>query len=143
MQETDNVQPVHDSPSQRPQEAKKLTFTRELRPMLYGFGDDPDPRQDSVELVEGLLLSYLDTFLCDCQAVASTRSLPGYGQGPKVKLEDIMYCLRRDEKKTARVEEMLYQNENLKRARRIMDFDEVGAASASGPGAHFGDMDAE
>ncbi len=27
--------------------------------MMYGFGDDANPRQDSVELVEELLLEYL------------------------------------------------------------------------------------
>lgn len=30
-----------------------------VRPMMYGFGDDPNPRQDSVELVEELMLEYL------------------------------------------------------------------------------------
>ncbi len=27
--------------------------------MMYGFGDDANPRQDSVELVEELMLEYL------------------------------------------------------------------------------------
>ena len=30
-----------------------------VRPMMYGFGDDANPRQDSVELVEELMLEYL------------------------------------------------------------------------------------
>lgn len=123
---------VRESPSKQPGQRRQV-FVKELRPMMYGFGDDPDPRADSVVLVEDLLLGYLDTLLQDCQAVAATRQNPS--QGPaKVKLEDILYCLRHDEKKTARVEEMLYQNENLKRARRILDFDEVG---------QFGEVDAD
>lgn len=38
---------------------------------MYGFGDDINPRQDTVELVEDLMIEYIETivnkmvYLCD------------------------------------------------------------------------------
>ena len=34
-------------------------FSLIVRPMMYGFGDDPVPRNDSVELMEDLVVDYL------------------------------------------------------------------------------------
>ena len=86
--------------------------------MMYGFGDDPVPHPDSLQLVEDLTLHYLHQFLNDC---LSTSQQAG---SAKVRLEDIMFVLRRDEKKTARVEELLYMNEELKKARRAFEVED-------------------
>ena len=32
-----------------------------VRPLMYGFGDDINPRQDTVELVEDLMIEYIET----------------------------------------------------------------------------------
>jgi transcription initiation factor TFIID subunit 13 len=86
--------------------------------MLYGFGDDPNPHPDSLQLVQDLTLSYLSTFLHDCLSVSQQAG------SAKVRLEDIMYVLRKDEKKRARVEELLFMNEELKKARRAFEVEE-------------------
>jgi transcription initiation factor TFIID subunit 13 len=39
----------------------------------------------------------------------------------KVQIEDIMYLLRKDPKKYARVKDLLIMNEELKRARKAFD----------------------
>lgn len=31
---------------------------------MYGFGDDINPRQDTLELVEDLMIEYLETIVC-------------------------------------------------------------------------------
>lgn len=104
----------------------KSQLAKELRPMMYGFGDDPSPHPDSVQLVEDLALQYLHQFLQDCLLVSQQA-----GSG-KVRLEDVMFALRRDGKKTARVEELLFMNEELKKARRAFEVDEGGSGNGNG-----------
>lgn len=57
--------------------------------------------------------------------VSSSGSLPALAV-PSVKLrtDDLMHVLRRDPKKLARVEELLFMNEELKRARKVFDIEE-------------------
>ena len=57
--------------------------------------------------------------------VASLGTLPAQAQ-PTIKLrtEDLLHVLRHDPKKLARVEELLFMNEELKRARKAFDIDE-------------------
>lgn len=38
---------------------QKALFAKELRLLLHAFGDDPNPREDTLELVERLLIDYL------------------------------------------------------------------------------------
>lgn len=49
-----------------------------------------------------------------------------YQNNGKLKTDDIMFALRKDPKKLARVEELLYMNDELKRARKAFEMDEVG-----------------
>ena len=44
--------------------------------------------------------------------------------GGKFRTDDILFVLRKDLKKYARVEELLFMNEELKRARKAFDVDE-------------------
>lgn len=44
--------------------------------------------------------------------------------GGKFRTDDILFVLRKDPKKYARVEELLFMNEELKRARKAFDVDE-------------------
>jgi transcription initiation factor TFIID subunit 13 len=103
--------PPKDDPSQP-------DFTKELRPMMYGFGDAPDPHPASVALVQDLTLSYLHNFLDQVQSTAQSAG------SAKVRLEDVMFVLRKDKKKLVRVEELLFMNEELKKARKAFDVDE-------------------
>lgn len=52
-------------------------------------------------------------------------SLPSIST-PSVKLrtDDLLHVLRHDPKKLARIEELLFMNEELKRARRAFEIDE-------------------
>ena len=40
-----------------------LNITLLVRPLMYGFGDDINPRQDTVELVEDLMIEYVETIV--------------------------------------------------------------------------------
>lgn len=47
--------------------------------------------------------------------------------GGKLKTDDLLFVLRNDPKKHARVEELLFMNEELKRARKAFEMEDDGA----------------
>jgi transcription initiation factor TFIID subunit 13 len=49
--------------------------------------------------------------------------------GGKIKTDDLLFVLRKDTKKYARVEELLYMNEEVKKAKRAFDTEELPANS--------------
>lgn len=81
--------------------------------MLYGFGDVEQPREDTVELVEDYMMEFMKETLVKAANVSEKRG--------KIKSDDIMHVLRNDPKKYARIEELLYMNEELKNARKAFD----------------------
>ncbi|MCO5578097.1 hypothetical protein L7F22_031935 [Adiantum nelumboides] len=95
---------------------KRGLFTRELRIMMYGFGDDPDPIPETVSLVEDILIDYITEMVHKAQDIASRRG--------KLTTEDLMFLVRKDARKFARVKELLAMNEELKRARKAFEVDE-------------------
>ena len=101
---------------------------------MYGFGDDANPRQDTVELVEDLMIEYIETivhinnpvhppsfYLFQLHQAHKVALL----HGGKVKTDDLLFVLRKDTKKYARVEELLYMNEEVRKAKKAFDTDEV------------------
>lgn len=42
-----------------PRHVSPLSLLHVVRPLLYGFGDNESPRQDTVELVEELVVEYI------------------------------------------------------------------------------------
>ncbi|KAG8861197.1 hypothetical protein FRB96_003147 [Tulasnella sp. 330] len=92
----------------------KGAFSKDLRNMMYGFGDDVNPAQDSVNVMEEILMEYIADV---CQtALKSTRK-------STIKLDDLKRVLSRpaDAKKLARMEELLFMQEDIKRARAQFD----------------------
>ncbi|KAL2649316.1 hypothetical protein R1flu_017444 [Riccia fluitans] len=100
---------------------KRGTFSKDLRLMMYGFGDDPDPLPETVQLVEDILLDYITEMIHKAQEVASKRG--------KLTTEDIMFLVRKDSRKFARVKELLAMNEELKKARKAFEVDEEKLAN--------------
>lgn len=108
--------------------------------MMYGFGDSECPRADTAELVEDLVVDYIADVVARAVAfglVANPPPVPGAagtsgaGGAPfpyRLRTEDVLHVLRDEPKKVARVEELLFMNEEVKRARRVMDIDEEAAA---------------
>ncbi|KAG0321715.1 hypothetical protein BGZ99_003738 [Dissophora globulifera] len=95
---------------------KKYVFNKELKQLMYGFGDVPNPSNDAVGVLEDMLIEYLtDT----CTAAAGIADKRG-----KVNVEDFKFVLRKDAKKRARVDELLYMNEDIRRAKKLADIPE-------------------
>lgn len=94
--------------------SRKRYFSKELRCMMYGFGDDQNPYTETVDMLEDLVINFIgDTAL---------RALE-VGRSGKVTVEDVMYLVRRDPRKYSRIRDLLSMNEELKKARKA--FDEV------------------
>jgi len=77
---------------------------------MYGFGDDRNPASDTVNVMEEILIEYI---IDVCQtALASTKK-------SRLSIEDLRRALSRsaDAKKLARMEELLFMQEDIKRAR--------------------------
>ncbi|CCM02374.1 uncharacterized protein FIBRA_04469 [Fibroporia radiculosa] len=97
--------------SARKQPTFKGLFTKELRNLMYGFGDDRNPAHDTVNVMEEILVEYIVD-------VCQTALTPGKGK-TRLSIEDIRRVLSRpaDAKKLARMEELLFMQEDIKRAR--------------------------
>ena len=92
---------------------KKRLFTRELRYMMHGFGDDPNPYSETVDLLEDLVIEFITETTTKAMEVGKSRG--------KVHVEDIIFLIRKDAKKYSRVKDLLMMNEELKKARKAFD----------------------
>ena len=91
---------------------RKRMFSRDLRYMMHGFGDDQNPYQDTVDLVEDLVIEFITEMTVKTMAV---------GKKGKIHVDDILFIVRRDPKKYTRVKDLLNMNEELKKAKQIFD----------------------
>eukprot|EP00112_Aurelia_sp_Birch-Aquarium-sp1_P009586 Seg2094.1 transcript_id=Seg2094.1/GoldUCD/mRNA.D3Y31 product="Transcription initiation factor TFIID subunit 13" protein_id=Seg2094.1/GoldUCD/D3Y31 len=95
----------------------KRLFRKELRCMMYGFGDDEVPYTESVDLLEDMLIAYITEM---------TQKAMQIGKKGRVHVEDMVFLIRKDPKKYARVKELLTMNEELKKARKAFDAESYG-----------------
>ncbi|GMR38018.1 hypothetical protein PMAYCL1PPCAC_08213 [Pristionchus mayeri] len=93
----------------KPAAEGKGVFRKELAKMMYGFGDDKEPYDKTLEMLESIVLDYIKEMCERAKAV---------GKPDKIQLEDIHYLIRRDTKKFARVKDLLSMSEELKKARK-------------------------
>lgn len=93
---------------------RRRFFSKELRCMLYGFGDDMNPFTETVDFLEDLVIEYITEI---------THKAMEIGRTGRVAVEDIVFLVRKDRRKYARVKDLLTMNEELKKARKA--FDEV------------------
>ena len=91
---------------------RKRIFSKELRCMMYGFGDDLNPYTESVDMIEDLVLQFISDI--------AIRAL-NFGANDRISIEDLMYILRKDTKKYSRLKELLDMNLELRQARRAFD----------------------
>ncbi|KAG5638368.1 hypothetical protein H0H81_000379 [Sphagnurus paluster] len=88
----------------------KGLFTKELKSLMYGFGDERNPANDTVNVMEEILVEYI-TDVCQTAGSSSRKT--------RLSIEDLRRALSRpaDAKKLARMEELLFMQEDIKRAR--------------------------
>ncbi|KAH6563017.1 hypothetical protein BASA50_011384 [Batrachochytrium salamandrivorans] len=93
----------------------KKQFEREVRGLMYGFGDVPNPLNESVELMDELLV----WFIRDLCEKAQNKAIS------KLKTSDFLGALAKDPKKLARAHELLKLDKELKSARAAFDVQEL------------------
>ena len=98
-----------------------------VKNLMYGFGDDRNPANDTVSVMEEILIEYITDVVrlffqfgvqnsqqkLQCQAAA------GPLRKSRLSVDDLRRVLSRpaDAKKLARMEELLFMQEDIKRAR--------------------------
>eukprot|EP00088_Acartia_fossae_P030071 TRINITY_DN3102_c0_g1_i2.p2 TRINITY_DN3102_c0_g1~~TRINITY_DN3102_c0_g1_i2.p2 ORF type:complete len:154 (-),score=58.58 TRINITY_DN3102_c0_g1_i2:711-1136(-) len=93
---------------------RRRYFNKELKCMLYGFGDDKNPYTETVDFLEDLVMEFIQDM---------TQKAMDIGRTGRVQVEDIIFLVRKHPRMYARVRELLTMNEELKKARKA--FDEV------------------
>ncbi|KAI9492242.1 transcription initiation factor IID, 18kD subunit-domain-containing protein [Zychaea mexicana] len=99
---------------------RKGMFAKDLKLLMYGFGDVSNPASDSVAVMDDLVINYITEMCQEAAKVAEHRG--------KVRVEDFKYVLRKDKKKIGRVEELLYMNDDIRRAKQLFDEKEMDPA---------------
>lgn len=77
--------------------------------MMHGFGDDPSPYEETVDLIEELAINFITDMTFRAMEV---------GKSGKISEKDIEFLVRKDPRKLARLEELLQMNEELKIMRK-------------------------
>lgn len=96
----------HDGP---PPQKKRRLFHRELKYMMHGFGDDPNPYSETVDLVEELVIQFITEMTLKAMEV---------GKSGKVHVNDIIFIIRKDPKKYSRVRDLLMMKEQIDKAKK-------------------------
>ncbi|KIM31080.1 hypothetical protein M408DRAFT_45797, partial [Serendipita vermifera MAFF 305830] len=88
----------------------KGLFTKDLKEIMFGLGDEA-PAPDTVGLMEDILIEYLH----------ETIVAAGQGGGKTIQIDDVRRVLQGpgDERKLARLEELLLLQIEIKKARAI------------------------
>ncbi|KAI0721004.1 transcription initiation factor IID 18 kDa subunit [Cerioporus squamosus] len=91
---------------------------------MYGFGDDRNPANDTVNVMEEILIEYI---------VDVCQTASGGGKKSRLSIEDLRRALSRpaDAKKLARMEELLFMQEDIKRARAQFDEPDMHPAGSN------------
>jgi transcription initiation factor TFIID subunit 13 len=93
---------------------------------MYGFGDDRNPSNDTVNVMEEILIEYItdvvsfsSPHLCCANISPQCQTAGGASRKARLSIEDLRRALSRpaDAKKLARLEELLFMQEDIKRAR--------------------------
>ncbi|XP_075856050.1 transcription initiation factor TFIID subunit 13 isoform X1 [Microcebus murinus] len=90
----------------------QMPLKLQVRCMMYGFGDDQNPYTESVDILEDLVIEFITEM---------THKAMSIGRQGRVQVEDIVFLIRKDPRKFARVKDLLTMNEELKRARKAFD----------------------
>ena len=75
----------------------RYLFMEELAKLAYSFGDEKDPRSDTVELLECYVIEYIKDLLSKAQNRSNRR-----GQ-PKLEIQDLMHYLKDQPKQFHRI----------------------------------------
>lgn len=103
----------------QPQRESKYLFLKEISQLCYGFGDEREPRLDTIQLIECYMIEYIKDLLNKSQ----NRSLRR-GQ-PKIELEDLLHYLKDSPKQYHRVKKLLKEKTNVESTSANLNDEEI------------------
>lgn len=112
----------------------KGQFTRDLQPMLYGFGDAPVPLKETVALVEDIVIDYVGTMAHQASDLSGPHS--------KVTEHELLHLVRKDARKYSRARELIQMSAVLAESKRLLD-DKDSLQAAADAGGEEGDRQQE
>lgn len=103
-------------------------FSKDLPWLMYGFGDADKPLKESVDLVEEIAMQYITDTVHTAMRAAAARSAAATGAAAarrdELKLEDVLYAVRRDPRKVARIQELIRRQQDIENAKRLIKADD-------------------
>lgn len=119
IQQYHHAHPPHHSSSPHSSETppppkRRQLFHRELKYMMHGFGDDPNPYSETVELVEELVIQFVTEMTLKAMEV---------GKSGRVHVNDIIFIIRKDKKKYSRTKDLLMMKEQIDKAKKAFSED--------------------
>jgi transcription initiation factor TFIID subunit 13 len=97
---------------------KQRLFTKDVKSLLYAFGDVEEPLPDTVNAVEDILMNYVLDLCHDAHAYSKVTCRQ------KVRVDDFKFALRKDPYKYGRLEELLKMSKAIETARKEFDSSE-------------------
>ena len=82
--------------------------------MMRGFGDDPNPYSETVDLIEELVIRFITEM---------TQKAMDVGKSGRVQVNDIIFIIRKDPKKYSRVKDLLMMKEQIDKAKKAFTED--------------------
>lgn len=102
---------------------KKNKDLSDLKQLMYGFGDSKAPLEESVELLD----EFVQEFILNLAEKALKRSRRRESNSNEIKVEDLLYFLQPDNKKSMRVAKIIqtYQicKETLNKKNKYQNFE--------------------
>ncbi|OMJ81698.1 hypothetical protein SteCoe_17748 [Stentor coeruleus] len=92
----------------QPRVESRNLFMKELSQLSYSFGDEKDPRSDTLQLLECYMIEYVKDLLLKAQSRSNRR-----GQ-PKLEISDIMHYLKDHPKQYHRIKMLQKQRTDAK-----------------------------
>ena len=94
--------------------SEKALLVRDIQKMMYGFGDSKAPYQESILLVEEIILEFI---------AEATISAFKTCKKNKLTVEDILFVVKDDIMKSSRIVDLLRMNERIKQAKQNLEDD--------------------
>mmetsp|Transcript_30119 Transcript_30119/g.39663 ORF Transcript_30119/g.39663 Transcript_30119/m.39663 type:complete len:124 (-) Transcript_30119:349-720(-) len=88
----------------------KGKLKKDIEPMMYGFGDSWEKCPDTVDLMENIVIEYIQSFLEDAGEISQLRG--------RLDADCFVFSIRKDKRKCERIEELLQLDQEIKRIRK-------------------------
>lgn len=91
----------------QPNRRNGYRFQEDIKKMMYGFGDDLDPIQETTELMEQYLIEYLSNI---CNLVLHRSHRGGHNS---MQLGDLIHYMKSDPVKFYKIPQILEQSKHI------------------------------